>query len=225
MTEQQEELKFCTEIPNNDKRCSFFVLFSAIQKAIRRGMEYEAFHWSVRLETYPNIPGPSMLWNRLKVIASEDIGIADPLVPLVIDTLEKEYYDAKRRRNSSYRLFLANAVVYLARAPKSRIVDDLVNVVYHEIENENKVLPFPRWVLDIHTEEGRNLGKGIEDFITEGTYLANEAPNENPYTKRAEELLKKYGKLKFPFKSRKNTEPQLGILFQEESITTTELTV
>jgi replication-associated recombination protein RarA len=122
-------------------------------------MEYEALHWSVQLETYPNIPGSSMLWNRLKVIASEDIGIAVPLAPLIIDILEKEYYDAKRRKNGSYRLFLANAVLYLAKAPKSRIVDDLVNVVYHEIENENKALPFPRWVQDIHTQREEILAR------------------------------------------------------------------
>jgi hypothetical protein len=71
--------------------------------------------------------------------------------------------------------------------------------------------------------EGRNLGKGIGDFITEGTYLANEAPIKNAYIKRAGELLKKYGKLKFPSQSRKKTKPQLTQQCQEENTTVVEI--
>jgi replication-associated recombination protein RarA len=55
-------------------------LVSALQKDIRRGNEYEALFWAVKLESL----NPTRLWNRLKVIASEDIGPANPIIPLVI---------------------------------------------------------------------------------------------------------------------------------------------
>ena len=51
--------------------------------------QYEAVYWAVELESL----NPKALWNRLRVIASEDIGLADPLASLIVDVLEKQYYD------------------------------------------------------------------------------------------------------------------------------------
>lgn len=166
-------------------------MVSALQKDIRRGNEYEALFWAVKLESL----NPTRLWNRLKVIASEDIGPANPIMPLVIESLEKQYFDARRRKNNSYRLFLSNAVVILARSKKSRIVDDLLNVVYGEIQHEDKKLPIPDYAYDMHTSKGKRLGRGLEYFFTEGTMLNNEA-FETPYTEKAKKILIKYGRLR-----------------------------
>ena len=104
-------------------------LLSALQKCIRRGMEYEAVHFAVELEEF----NPTALWNRLKIIAPEDIGAANPIMPLLIDVLQKQYLTEKSKLDStSYRLFMVNAIVCLCRSPKSRITDDLLNVVYAE---------------------------------------------------------------------------------------------
>lgn len=180
----------------------FDELLSALQKDIRRGNEYEAVFWAVELDGY----SPWKLWDRLRVIASEDIGVANPVAPLVVDVLRKEYCkargltedmgkDPKGRVHDSYRLYLVHAVLFLVRSPKSRIVDDLLNVVYGEIQHEDKKLPMPDYALDMHTEEGRKKGRGIDYFFSEGTKLNNETVN-NPYTQRAKEMLTKYGKLK-----------------------------
>jgi replication-associated recombination protein RarA len=162
-------------------------LLSALQKDIRRGQEYEAVFWAVELESL----NPRALWNRLKVIASEDIGIANDLAPLVVDVLERNYEEAKTRENDSHRLFLVNAVLFLARSPKSRIVDDITNTVYIEIQHEDKRLPVPDYALDKHTRRGRMMGRGWEHYFTEGIILSNEA-FQSPYTARAHELLQKY---------------------------------
>jgi replication-associated recombination protein RarA len=42
-----------------------YELLSALQKSIRRGIEYDAVHFVVELEEF----NPSLVWNRLKVIA------------------------------------------------------------------------------------------------------------------------------------------------------------
>jgi replication-associated recombination protein RarA len=136
-----------------------------------------------------------MLWNRLQVIASEDIGVANPIAPLLIDVLERKYDDARKRNNDSYRLFLVHAVLFLARSHKSRIVDDLLNVVYGEIQYEDKKLAIPDYALDRHTSRGKGMGRGWDYFFSEGNILSNE-PFENPYTEKAKEILSKYGGLK-----------------------------
>jgi replication-associated recombination protein RarA len=169
----------------------FYELLSALQKDIRRGNEYQAMFWAAELESFNS----KMLWNRLQVIASEDIGVANPFAPLLIDVLERKYDDAKKRNSGSYRLFLTHAVLFLARSRKSRIVDDLLNVVYGEIQHEDKKLPIPDYALDMHTLAGKKMGRGFDHFFSEGNKLKNE-PFENPYTEKAKEILSKYGGLK-----------------------------
>lgn len=173
------------EMPQTSRGYDIYELLSALQKDIRRGNEYQAVFWAAELESF----NPTALWDRLRVIASEDIGIANPLAPLIIDVLEKEYDDAKERGNDSYRLFIVHAVLFLARSLKSRIVDDLLNVVYGEIQVEDKKLPIPDYALDMHTLRGKKMGRGLEHFFSEGTKLSKE-PYENPYTEKAKEILK-----------------------------------
>jgi replication-associated recombination protein RarA len=166
-----------------------YELLSALQKCIRRGLEYEAAHFAVELEEF----NPTMLWNRLKIIASEDIGPANPMMPLLVDYLQKQYLTEKSKlAESAYKLYLMNAVVCLCRSKKSRVTDDLQTVVYMERET-GKLPPIPDYALDKHTARGKALGKGIEDFFTEGNKVANEA-FPNPYTEKAKELLKKLDK-------------------------------
>jgi len=182
-------------MPQTQRGYDFHELLSALQKDIRRGNEYEAVFWAAELESF----NPTALWNRLRVIASEDIGLAESLAPLTIDVLKKEYYDARRQEDDSYRLFLVHAVLFLARSPKSRIVDDLLIVVYGQIQHEDKKLPIPDYALDMHTSRGKRMGRGFDHFFSEGNKLGNEA-FENPYTKKAKEILIKYGGLKPEFK-------------------------
>ncbi|MGE5554756.1 MAG: hypothetical protein ACM3UY_00625 [Methanocella sp.] len=167
-----------------------YELLSALQKCIRRGMEYEAVHFAVELEEF----NPTMLWNRLRIIACEDIGPANPLMPILVDVMQKNYLVEKSKlTDSAYKLYLVNAVVCLCFSQKSRITDDLLNVVYTERENQATLPPIPEFALDRHTARGKAMGKGIDDFFSEGNKLENEA-FINPYTERAKELLKKYEK-------------------------------
>jgi len=182
-------------MPQTSRGYDIYELLSALQKDIRRYKEYQAVFWAAELESF----NPTALWNRLRVIASEDIGIANPLAPLIIDVLEKEYNSAKERGNDSYRLFLVHAVLFLARSRKSRIVDDLLNVVYGEIQHEDKKLPIPDYALDMHTLRGKKMGRGFDYFFSEGIKLSNE-PFQNPYTEKAKEILIKHGGLKPEFK-------------------------
>lgn len=196
-----------------------YELDSALQKDIRRGYEYRALFWAVKIESTNKKASITRLWNRLKVIASEDIGPANPLMPLVIETLEKQYRDARARKNDSYRLFLANAIIILSRSSKSRVTDNLVNIIYGRIQHENMRLPIPDYALDMHTSKGKKMGRGWDHFFTEGCRLNNEA-FKNPYTKKAKELLTKYGKLESIFCHKKRVEPQLNLWCMETTTAT-----
>lgn len=169
-------------------------LLSALQKDIRRGNEESAMHWAVHIE---NI-NPKALWNRLKIIASEDVGLGCPMMPVLIETLKSQYERDKSTLNpSSYRLFLTNAVLQLCYFKKSRIVDDLLWVVYGEIEHEGMRLDIPSYALDHHTERGRQLNKW-NVWEEKGCKITNETNISNPYTERAKEIRRKYKTLSNP---------------------------
>jgi len=162
-----------------------YELLSALQKCIRRGMDYEAVHFAVELETF----NPTMLWNRLRIISCEDVGPANPVMPILIDLLQKQYLAEKSKlTENTHQLFLINAVVCLCRSQKSRITDDLLNIVNYERDIESRFPHIPDFALDMHTKEGKSKGRGIEHFFTEGNKLENE-DIINPYTEKAKKLL------------------------------------
>ena len=158
-------------------------VISALQKEIRRGNEYEAVYWAVELESFNS----KALWNRLKVIASEDIGVAEPHAPLIIYALESMYNYAKEKKKDEYRMFFVNAVSILARAPKCRVADNLMITLFGDIKL-GKRLEMPDYAVDKHTFRGRRMGRGVKHFIEEGSKISNEGVDD-PYKKRAEEHL------------------------------------
>ena len=158
-------------------------VISALQKEIRRGKEYDAVYWAVELESFNS----KALWNRLRVIASEDVGVAEPHAPLIIDALESMYNYAKEKKKEEYRMFFVNAVSILARAPKCRVADNLTITVYGDIKL-GKRLEIPNYAIDKHTFRGRRMGRGIKHFIEEGSKIENEGVDD-PYKENAEEHL------------------------------------
>ncbi len=160
-------------------------VISALQKEIRRGKEYEAVYWAVELESF----NARALWNRLRVIASEDVGVAEPHAPLIVNALESAYWYAKEKGKDECRLFFVNAVLILAKAPKCRVADDLTITLYGNMERGER-LEMPDYALDKHTFRGRRMGRGMEHFVEEGSKITNEgAPN--PYKETAKEFLLK----------------------------------
>ena len=153
-------------------------VISAIQKEIRRGNEYHAVYWALELESFNN----KTLWNRLKVIATEDVGLANPTIPLLIFVLEKNYFDTYKRKTNLSKLFLIYAILLLSRSPKSRIVDDLLRTISSDITDYNKRIEIPDYALDMHTFRGKKMGRGINHFLEEGVKILNEK-GENPYKK------------------------------------------
>jgi replication-associated recombination protein RarA len=162
---------------------------SALQKAIRRGDEDGALHWAVELE----MSGfGEWVFRRLRVIASEDVGLAEPGIASEVGALYTAWTDLRKKkddRQEPWRLMLIHATLLLARARKSRIVDHALIYAYSDTERRE----IPDVALDKHTLAGKKRGRGWEHFWTQGTLLAdpdtgelNQGSLPDPYREQAE---------------------------------------
>ena len=161
----------------------FFEVSSAFQKAIRRGDEEVALYFAVELF---NSGFDEYLWKRIKIICSEDIGLAEPFFPMTIQALYRMYVDQKKKNDTKHqpeKLFLIHAVLLLVRANKSRLVDWAL-ITYFDMTEK---LPIPDYAYDKHNRKGRAMGRGLDHFWTEGSKLSPHTPlpREEEYKERA----------------------------------------
>ena len=170
---------------------------SALQKSIRRGHEQEALHWASELD----LAGyGGYVWKRLRIIASEDVGPADSGVAVQIRVLYENWLEQRKTDKGDDSLsaalnagiFLVHAVILLARAPKSRIVDHALMVMY---EGERATVEIPDYALDKHTARGRKMGRGHDHFFDVAAQLENEARLADPYAAAGRIARSRNGKL------------------------------
>lgn len=127
---------------------------SALQKMIRRNREYEACYWAMILHKSGYY---KYVWKRLAVIASEDIGTANPMAPMVVNALKGNYdmaVDSQSRQKDDAQLFIFQAVTYLCRSTKLREIDNLNNLLIGEYESGIR-LEIPEVAIDPHTAVGK----------------------------------------------------------------------
>jgi replication-associated recombination protein RarA len=159
---------------------------SALQKTIRRGEEREAIFWVTELDLagYGNYA-----WKRLRIICSEDVGIAWPEGPAVIRALYDTWQEMRKAekdrppQRSSAMLYLVHAVTLLARAPKSRLVDNACTVFYTG-DREAMAMEVPDYALDHHTSRGRRLGRR-EASVYDDSYRITNTTIDDPYAPEA----------------------------------------
>jgi replication-associated recombination protein RarA len=152
----------------------FFECSSALQKSIRRGLEDDALFWAVEF-SISNFD--EYVWKRLKVISSEDVGLAEPLASIQINAMYLLWKDLAKKKDDKHfpeRLFLVHAVILLVRAKKSRHID--WQTVYAFGCHESRLRQIPDWAFDKHTKRGRKLGRKMAHFIEEGCLLENFHP-------------------------------------------------
>jgi replication-associated recombination protein RarA len=160
---------------------------SALQKSIRRGLEDDALFWATELD----ISGfGEYAWKRLKIIASEDVGLADPLVAVAVQSLYQSWKEQRSKKDAKHepeRLFFVHAVLLLARAQKSRMVDHAL-ITFYEADRASIRRDVPDYALDKHTAAGRRMRRGHSHFWEEGARVENAAPMADPYRERAREI-------------------------------------
>lgn len=167
----------------------FFECSSALQKSIRRGLEEDALFWAVELFESNYV---EYIWKRLKIISSEDIGLASPGISSEIQALYEMHRELSKKKddlNQPWRLFLVHAIIKLCRAPKSRLIDWAL--IYHWGCHQKLLRPIPDFALDKHNEKGRKLGRSWNHFFEEGTKLEQNPLiiSEETYKENAKESI------------------------------------
>lgn len=129
-------------------------LISVLHKAVRGSDVDAALYWFARM--LEGGEDPRYIARRMLRMATEDIGLADPQV-LVHVTAAVETYD--RLGSPEGELALANALVYLATAPKSNGVYQAYKAA-RKMAAETGSIPPPRHAVNAPTQLMKNLGHG-----------------------------------------------------------------
>jgi replication-associated recombination protein RarA len=155
---------------------------SAMQKEIRRGRDREALYWATELA----LAGfGNYVWKRLRIIASEDVGLGEQMMAVLVRTLYENWEQQRKHDKgdeATANLFLVHAVLALARAPKTRIVDHAYVVV---VQGPRPRLEVPDYALDMHTKQGRNLKRGAGHFYAEAAPVSPAAKIDDPFEDEA----------------------------------------
>jgi replication-associated recombination protein RarA len=128
-------------------------------------------------------------WNRLRIMASEDVGPAEPNLPATVEALYHTYTDLKKKKDETHaprRLQFVHAVILLATARKNRAVDHAL--IHHFGNHASLKRDVPDNALDKHTARGKRMGRGAEHFFAEGIRLENES-GQDPYREPARQTL------------------------------------
>jgi replication-associated recombination protein RarA len=114
------------------------------------------------------------MWRRLLVICSEDVGMADPSMPALINALYQAslvllpHIKAKDANGTKIwpDLQILQATYALAKAPKNREICDMEGCLAMR-SARNQLLEMPDWGKDGHTKAGRAMGRGEIYFNSE----------------------------------------------------------
>ena len=138
---------------------------SALIKSIRGSDADAGLYWLARmLEGGEDV---RFIARRLVILASEDVGNADPqaLVIAVAAMQATEFVGLPE-----CQLTLAQAVIYLALAPKSNACTTAIGAARRDVR-EQAVIPVPRHLQDKHYAGAKRLGHG------QGYAYAHDAPD------------------------------------------------
>jgi putative ATPase len=146
---------------------------SALIKSMRGSDPDAAIYWLARMIEAGE--DPRFIARRIAILASEDIGNADPqaicVAAAAFDIVEKIGLPEGQ-------LTLAQAVIYMATAPKSNASTKAIGQAMDDVKN-GRTIPVPKHLRDSHYTGARRLGHGKDyqyphDFaggIVEQDYL------------------------------------------------------
>jgi putative ATPase len=146
---------------------------SAFIKSMRGSDPDAAIYWLARmLEAGED---PRFIARRIAILASEDIGNADPNA---INIAASAWLIAERVGMPECQLTLAQAAIYMATAPKSNASAKAIWTASGEVR-EGRTIPVPRDLRDAHYFAAKSLGHGenykyahdYKDGYVDQTYL------------------------------------------------------
>ncbi len=133
---------------------AFYDQISALHKSVRGSNPDASLYWLMRM--LDGGSDPKYVGRRIIRMAIEDIGLADPrALRIALDAIET----FERLGSPEGELALADAVIYLAIAPKSNATYQAYNMARRWIENDAS-RPVPDHLRNAPTKLMKNLGYG-----------------------------------------------------------------
>lgn len=155
---------------------------SALIKSIRGSDVDAGIYWLARmLEGGEDV---RFLCRRLVILASEDVGNADPqALPLAVACFQA----CEQIGLPECQLTLSQTVAYLALAPKSNAATTAINQARQDIRGQ-KIIPVPKHLRDGHYAGAKELDRGVgykyahnhPDGVVAQTYLGVEREYYQP---------------------------------------------
>ncbi|MCA9278220.1 MAG: replication-associated recombination protein A [Phycisphaeraceae bacterium] len=182
---------------------------SAMIKSIRGSDPDAAVYWIARmLEAGEDV---RFIARRLSILASEDIGNADPRATMLASAA---WQIVERIGMPEARITLAQLATYLAVAPKSNASYTAINEAMDDVRG-NRTVPVPIYLRDAHAApaaDGSKHGHGYkyshdaEDNITDQDYLGVDRtyynPTQNGLEKQIAERLREIRELRAKLQQR-----------------------
>ncbi|MCM2373047.1 replication-associated recombination protein A [Aporhodopirellula aestuarii] len=167
-------------------------LSSALIKSIRGSDADAAIYWLARiLEGGEDI---RFLCRRLVILASEDVGNADPqALPLAVSAMQA----CEMIGLPESQLILSQTVAYLALAPKSNAATTAIGAARRDVRDQ-QIIPVPKMLRCTHYAGAEKLGHGEgyvyahdeEDGIAELDYLGVDREYYQPVNRGHESLMR-----------------------------------
>jgi putative ATPase len=160
-----------------------FNLISALHKSLRGSDPDAALYWLARL--LESGEDPLFILRRMTILASEDIGNADPRALQVVVSALQAYQFVGMPEG---RIILGQAVTYLATAPKSNASYTGIDAALAEVRKSG-ALPVPLPIRNAPTRLMKELGyhagyrysHDYEDGYTEQDYLPEKLKGKSFY--------------------------------------------
>jgi putative ATPase len=148
-----------------DRGDGHYDLASAFQKSLRGSDPDAALYYLSRM-----IQGgedPRFIARRLMVTAAEDVGNADPQAFMLAECVSRA---VERIGWPEARIPIAQAVIYVANAPKSNATIEAISAAMDAPD-----APMPESLRDSHTSTSRSRGHGAGYFYSHGDYHKEQA--------------------------------------------------
>jgi putative ATPase len=168
---------------------------SALIKSMRGSDPDAAVYWVAKMLHAGE--DPRFIARRIAILASEDIGNADPRA---ISVAAAAYDITERIGMPECQLTLAQAAIYMATAPKSNASAMAIWSAMKDVK-EGRTIPVPRHLQDGHYKGAQRLGRGAgyqyahdsEKGYVEQDYLGVDKryyePTDRGYEKRIKDFL------------------------------------
>jgi replication-associated recombination protein RarA len=164
----------------------FDELRSVLQKSIRRGLMEEAV--LAAYEFFSSGPeAEEVLWRRLEIIATEDVGFGLIEAPAILEALNSQRLRMADRGDRW--MYSVHAVRLLASAKKDNTTMELACWAQFAVARGERKVEVQDFHVDMHTRRGVELGRDVKHWWTQGAKLENRISDEQtPWGKYLDEL-------------------------------------